>query len=193
MIKLLYAVLLCSPVWAFAQTVTWKADRERSVVRFSVNHLVISKVDGVFKNFEGDMTSKGPDFSDATVSFTVDVFSINTGDAPRDNHLKSNDFFNAEKHPAMTFKSSSLTKVTNGKYLLTGDLTIRDVTKQVKFNVAYGGTTKDATGKQRATFKVNTYLNRFDYHLKWDKLTEAGGMVVDKMVNIELKLEFVQQ
>ncbi len=193
MIKLLYAVLLCSPVWAFAQTVTWKADRDHSSVRFSVNHLVISKVDGTFKNFGGDMTSKGADFSDAAIGFTVDVLSISTGDAPRDNHLKSNDFFNAEKYPAMTFKSSSLTKVTSGKYLLTGDLTIRDVTKQVKFNVAYGGTVKDAAGKQRATFKVNTYLNRFDYNLKWDKLTEAGGMVVDKMVNIELKLEFVQQ
>lgn len=193
MIKLLYAVLLCCPVWVLGQTVTWKADRERSGVKFSVNHLVISKVEGIFKNFEGDMTSSGPDFADATINFTIDVFSINTGDAPRDNHLKSNDFFNAEKYPVMMFKSSSLTKVTSGKYLLAGNLTIRDVTRPVKLNVAYTGSTKDATGKQRAAFKVNTYLNRFDYNLRWDKLTEAGGMVVDKMVNIELKLEFVQQ
>jgi polyisoprenoid-binding protein YceI len=176
-----------------AQTVTWKADKERSTVKFSVNHLVISKVDGLFKDFEGELKSAGQDFSNAAITFRVDVFSINTGDAPRDNHLKSNDFFNAEKYPAMTFKSTSLTKVTNGKYQLAGELTIRDVTKPVKFNVAYGGTAKDASGKQRAAFKVNTYLNRFDYNLKWDKLTEAGGMVVDKMVNIELKLEFVQQ
>lgn len=193
MIKLLYAVLLCSPVWALGQTVTWKADKERSSVKFSVNHLVISKVEGIFKNFEGEMKTSGPDFSDAGISFSVDVFSINTGDAPRDNHLKSNDFFNAEKYPVMTFKSSSLTKVTSSKYLLAGNLTIRDVTKPVKLNVAYTGTTKDASGKQRASFRVNTYLNRFDYNLRWDKLTEAGGMVVDKMVNIELKLEFVQQ
>lgn len=193
MIKLLYAVLLCSPMWVLGQTVTWKADRERSSVKFSVNHLVISKVEGIFKNFEGDIQNAGPDFADAAINFTVDVFSINTGDGPRDNHLKSNDFFNAEKYPVMTFKSSSLTKVTSGKYLLAGNLTIRDVTRQIKLNVAYSGTTKDAAGRQRATFKANTYLNRFDYNLKWDKLTEAGGMVVDKMVNIELKLEFVQQ
>lgn len=193
MIKLLLAALLCSPVWVWAQTVTWKTDREHSTVKFSVNHLVISKVDGVFRNFEGDMTTTGQDFSDAAINFTVDVFSINTGDAPRDNHLKSNDFFNAEKYPSMTFKSSSVTRVTNGKYLLAGHLTIRDVTRPIKLNVAYSGTTKDASGKQRAVFKANTYLNRFDYNLKWDKLTEAGGMVVDKMVNIELKLEFVQQ
>lgn len=162
-------------------------------MKFSVNHLVISKVDGLFKNFDGEMKTTGPDFSAAVISFTVDVFSVNTGDAPRDNHLRSNDFFNAEKYPAMSFKSSSLTKVTNGRYLLAGELTIRDVTKPVKFNVVYSGTSKDTSGRSRALFKVNTYLNRFDYNLKWDKLTEAGGMVVDKMVNIELKLEFVQQ
>lgn len=193
MIKQLCAVLLCIPVWAFGQTDTWKADKEHSTAKFSVNHLVISKVDGHFRNFNGEIKAGRQDFSDAVISFSVDVSSINTGDTPRDNHLRSNDFFNAEKYPEMTFKSSSLTKVTNSKYLLEGDLTIRDVTKKVKFNVAYGGITKGGSNKPRAVFKVNTYINRFDYNLKWDKLTEAGGMVVDKMVNIELKLEFVQQ
>lgn len=191
--KLLLAVLVCGPLSALAQAATWKVDRDHSSVNFSVEHLVISEVDGSFKNFDGTITSGKTDFSDASISFTVDVSSVTTGNGPRDNHLKSNDFFNAEQFPKMNFKSVSFTKITDGKYLMEGDLTIRDVTKRVKFNVTYGGTAKDADGKQRAGFKANTYINRFDYNLKWDKTTEAGGMVVDKMVDVELKLEFVKQ
>jgi polyisoprenoid-binding protein YceI len=191
--RLIIAALICGPLSAFAQAGTWKVDRDHSSVNFSVEHLVISEVDGSFKGFDGTITSSKPDFSDARISFTVDVSSINTGNDPRDNHLKSNDFFNAEQFPQMNFKSTSFKKITDGKYIAEGDLTIRDVTKKVKFNVTYGGTAKDAEGRQRAGFKANTYINRFDYNLKWDKTTEAGGMVVDKMVDIELKLEFVKQ
>ncbi|RPD40812.1 YceI family protein [Chitinophaga barathri] len=191
--KLLFALLLYSPLLAGAQAATWKVDRDHSSVAFSVTHLVISEVEGNFKNFEGELKAAKPDFSDATITFSVDVFSISTGNDPRDNHLKSNDFLNAEKYPKMTFKSTSFTRITEGKYLLEGDLTIRDVTKSVKFNVTYGGTAKDPANKLRAGFKANTYINRFDYNLKWDKMTEAGGMVVDKMVNIELKLELIKQ
>lgn len=172
---------------------TWKVDKTHSSVQFSVEHLVISEVDGSFRNFNGEIKAAKPDFSDAQITFTVDVASINTGSEPRDNHLRSNDFLNAEKYPQMSFKSASMTKVSEGKYLLEGDLTIRDVTKRVKFNVSYGGMVKDAENKTRTGFKANTYINRFDYNLKWDKMTEAGGMVVDKMVDIELKLEFVKQ
>lgn len=191
--RLILAALVCSPLSVLAQAGTWKVDKDHSSVNFSVEHLVISEVDGSFKNFDGAITASKPDFSDARISFTVDVASINTGNDPRDKHLRSNDFFNAEQYPQMRFKSTSFKKVTDGKYLAEGDLTIRDVTKSVKFNVTYGGTAKDTEGRQRAGFKANTYINRFDYNLKWDKTTEAGGMVVDKMVDIELKLEFVKQ
>ncbi len=191
--KLLFALLLLSPLFAGAQTAIWKVDRDHSSVSFSVTHLVISEVEGNFKNFEGELKAAKPDFSDAAINFSVDVFSISTGNDPRDNHLKSNDFLNAEKYPKMTFKSTAFNRITEGKYLLEGDLTIRDVTRNVKFNVTYGGTAKDADGKLRAGFKANTYINRFDYNLRWDKMTEGGGMVVDKMVNIELKLEFIKQ
>jgi len=191
--RLLFVVLICSPLGLLAQAATWKVDRDHSSVNFSVEHLVISEVDGSFKSFDGELKAAKPDFSDARINFTVDVASVNTGNDPRDKHLRSNDFLNAEQFPKMSFKSTSLTKVSEGKYLLEGDLTIRDVTKRVKFNVSYGGTVKDAENKQRAGFKANTYINRFDYNLKWDKLTEAGGTVVDKMVDIELKLEFIKQ
>jgi len=191
--RLLLVVLICSPLSLLAQAATWKVDRDHSSVNFSVEHLVISEVDGSFKSFDGEIKAAKPDFSDAQINFTVDVSSVNTGNDPRDKHLRSNDFLNAEQYPKMSFKSVSFTKVTEGKYLLEGDLTIRDVTKRVKFNVSYGGTAKDAENRQRAGFKANTYINRFDYNLKWDKMTEAGGMVVDKMVDIELKLEFIKQ
>lgn len=190
---LLLAAWICSPLGVSAQAATWKVDRDHSSVNFSVEHLVISEVDGSFRNFDGTIISSRPDFSDARINFTVKVSSINTGNDPRDNHLRSDDFFNAESFPEMTFKSTALTRTAAGKYLMEGDLTIRDVTKNIKFNVTYGGTAKDSEGRQRAGFKANTYLNRFDYGLKWDKMTEAGGMVVDKMVNIELKLEFIKQ
>lgn len=177
---------------AMSQTNTWKTDNSHSNVKFSVTHLVVSDVDGNFKNFAGTVTSTKPDFTDATIDFTVDINSINTDNESRDKHLKSDDFFNAEKFPQMKFKSTSLKKVSGNKYTLEGDLTIRDVTKKVKFDVVFGGTIKDPWGNTRAGFKATGAINRFDYNLKWNTLTEAGGAVVGKEVNITLNLEFVQ-
>ena len=110
----------------------------------------------------------------------------------RDTHLKSDDFFNAEKYPKMTFKSISFKKVSGNKYALTGNLTLRDVTKNVTFDVTYGGTAKDGYGNTKAGFKASTIINRFDYGLKWNALTEAGGMTVGSDVTIALRLEFAQ-
>ncbi|HOK98475.1 MAG TPA: YceI family protein, partial [Bacteroidales bacterium] len=115
---------------------------------------------------------------------------INTDNEMRDNHLKGDDFFNAAKFPKMTFKSKSFKKVSGNKYELVGDLTIRDVTKTVKFDVTYGGTAKDPYGNIKAGFKASAVINRFDYGLKWNALTEAGGAVVGNEVNVSLKLEF---
>lgn len=192
MSKLLFAILLCSSLASIAQSPVWKADRDHSSVSFSVTHLMISKVEGRFREFDGNITAAKPDFSDASIQFGVDAFSITTGDDKRDNHLKSSDFLHAEQFPRLSFQSTAFRRITEGRYQLEGDLTIRDVTRRVKFNVTYGGTTTEGN-KQRATFKATTYINRFDYNLQWDKLTEAGGMVVDKMVSIMLKLEFVKQ
>lgn len=192
MSKLLFAILLCSSLASIAQSPVWKADRDHSSVSFSVTHLMISKVEGRFREFDGHITAAKPDFSDASIQFGVDAFSITTGDDKRDNHLKSSDFLHAEQFPRLSFQSTAFRRITEGRYQLEGDLTIRDVTRRVKFNVTYGGITTEGN-KQRATFKATTYINRFDYNLQWDKLTEAGGMVVDKMVSIMLKLEFVKQ
>ena len=168
----------------------WSVDNAHSNVNFTVTHLVISEVEGHFKSFTGTIESTKPDFTDSKIDFTVDVASINTDNDMRDKHLKSDDFFNAEKFPKMTFKSVSFKKINDKKYELSGDLTIRDVTKRVKFDVTYGGTVKDGYGNTKAGFKATATINRYDYHLKWNSVTEAGGAVVGPDVTIQLNLQF---
>ncbi len=174
-----------------AQT-KWNLDNSHTNVKFTVTHMVISEVDGYFKTFSGSMTSSKPDFTDATIEFTVNVASINTDNEQRDGHLKADDFFNVEKYPVMTFKSISMKKLSGNRYELTGDLTIRDVTKRVKFAVTYGGTAKDPWGNTKAGFKASTTINRFDYGLKWNTLMEAGGAMVRQDVTISINAEFAQ-
>jgi polyisoprenoid-binding protein YceI len=176
-----------------AQATTWNIDNTHSNIKFSVSHLVISDVDGAFKSYNGTIQSSKPDFSDAQIDFAVDIDSINTDNEGRDQHLKSDDFFNAEKFPQMTFKGTSFKIVSGNKYELEGDLTIRGVTRKIKFDVKYGGTVKDPWGNIKAGFKVKGVINRFDYNLKWNNLTELGGAVIGKEVEIVLNLEFGQQ
>jgi polyisoprenoid-binding protein YceI len=145
-------------------------------------------VEGRFKLFDGSMESTKPDYSDAKINFTVDVNSLNTDNEMRDKHLKSDDFFNAEKYPAMKFQSTSFTPAGGNKYKLAGNLTIRDVTKPVVFDVTYGGTVT-TQGKTKLGFKAKTSIDRFDYNLKWNKATEAGGLVVSKEVDLIVNVE----
>jgi len=168
---------------------TWTIDKAHSKVQFTVTHLVISEVTGHFKSYTGSITATKDDFSDAKIDFTVDIKSINTDNEQRDNHLKSDDFFNAEKFPQMTFKGKSMKNMGNNKYQLTGDLTIRDVTKEVTLDVVHNGTVKDPWGNTKAGFKITGALNRFDYNLKWNTLTELGGAVVGRTVNIVIDLQ----
>lgn len=190
-ITLILAVLMMAGIVSRAQK-QWVVDNAHSGIKFTVSHLVISEVEGNFKNFTGQMTAAQPDFSDAKINFTVDVNSINTDNEMRDKHLKSDDFFNAEKFPSMSFKSLLFKKTGDKRYDLVGELTIRDVTKKVKFNVTYGGTVKDPYGNTKAGFKATATINRLDFGLKWNNLTEAGGAVVGSDVNILLNLEFTQ-
>ena len=172
-----------------AQAGSWVVDKPHTNVKFSVAHLVISDVDGNFKSFDGTMESSKADFSDAKITFTADVSSINTDNEMRDNHLKSDEFFNAAKFPQMKFVSTSFTPLGDNKYKLVGNLTIRDVTKSVTFDVKYGGTVA-AMGGTHAGFKATTTIDRFDYNLKWSKTTEAGGMVAGKDVEITINADF---
>ncbi len=175
---------------AFAQT-NWKLDNSHSNVKFAVEHLAVSETEGNFKSFDGTLVSKNADFTDADITFTVDVKSINTDNEMRDKHLQGDDFFNAEKYPQMKFKSSSFKKVSGNKYILEGDLTIRDVTKKVKFDVVYRGTQKDPYGNTKAGFKATGSIKRMEYGLKWNVMTEAISVVADE-VNIVVNLEYAQ-
>jgi polyisoprenoid-binding protein YceI len=172
------------------QPKTWKVDKMHSNLNFSVTHLVISEVDGSFKVYDGSISSTSDDFNNASIEFSVDVNSINTDNSMRDEHLKGDDFFNAATYPKMTFKSTSFKKVSGNKYALTGDLTVRNVTKKASFDVVYGGTAKDGYGNTKAGFKATGSINRFDYGLKWNALTEAGGATVGADVALNFKLEF---
>ena len=171
---------------------SWNLDKSHSGVKFGIDHLVISEVEGTFKVFNGSLTSPTPDFNNAKVDFTVDVNSISTDDEKRDGHLKSDDFFNAEKYPAMKFSSTSFKKVKGNAYVMEGNLTIRDVTKKVKWAVIYGGTVKDPWGNIKAGFKASSKINRKDFGLKWGSVTEAGGAVVGDEVRMIVNVEFAQ-
>ena len=174
-----------------ATATKWNLDKGHSNVKFSVTHMVVAETEGYFKLFDGTMENTKPDYSDAKINFTVDVASINTDNERRDQHLKSDDFFNAEKFPQMKFESTSFTPQGNNKYKLTGNLTIRDVTKPVTFDVTYGGILTTSRGSTIG-FKASGTINRFDYGLKWDRATESGGLVVGKDVEIIVKLEMRQ-
>ncbi|MCC7302103.1 MAG: YceI family protein [Bacteroidia bacterium] len=174
------------------ETVTWKIDTSHTKVAFSVTHMMISETTGKFKIYEGKVSSTGTDFQNASVEFSVDVNSINTDDENRDKHLKSEDFFHAEKYPKMTFKSKSFKKEKGNNYKLTGDLTIRDVTKTVTFDVVHNGTVKSPWGQEVAGFKLSGKINRVEYGLKWNALLEAGGMTVSEEVQIHCAVELIK-
>jgi polyisoprenoid-binding protein YceI len=174
-----------------AQSV-WIFDKNHSDIEFHATHLVITQVTGEFKSFDGKLVSPEDDFSGSDVEFSADISSISTDNEMRDKHLKSDDFFNAEKYPKMNFQGI-LTK-SGEKYKLVGNLTIRDVTKSVTLDVLYRGMVKDPfTGASKAGFKVTGTINRFDYNLKWNSLIEAGGAVVGPEITIECNAELQKQ
>ena len=184
----LAAALLAVSSLALSQS-GWKLDKNHSSIGFSVKHLVISTVSGNFKDFDITLTTAKDDFSDAAVQAVIKMASINTDNTARDNHLKSDDFFNAEKFPEIKFTSTSFEKIGEGKYKITGDLTIRDVTKKVVFDAVYNGSIKTPWGNTAMSWTAATVINRFDYNLKWNKALESGGLIAGQDVTITINLE----
>lgn len=171
---------------------TWKIDPSHSEIKFKVKHLVVSTVTGQFDKFDATVEAQKPDFSDAKISFWADVNSINTRNEQRDAHLKSADFFDALNYPELEFTSKSIFKKSESDYEITGDLTIRGTTKEIKLNVTYNGTVKGFGGTEVAGFEISGKLNRFDFGLQWNALTEAGAIVVSDEVKIEIACEFIK-
>lgn len=171
-------------------TTKWAIDTTHSEVQFKVKHLVISTVTGSFKKFSGEVSSESEDFNNAAVTLNIEVDSIDTNQADRDGHLKSDDFFSASQHPTISF-AGKLVK-NGGDYKLNGDLTIRGVKKTVSLDVDFGGVVKDPWGNTKAGFELNGKVNRKDFGLTWNALTEAGGMVVGEDVKLQMNVELAK-
>ena len=171
----------------------WTIDPTHSEVQFKVKHLVISTVTGYFREFEGALHAEGENFDGAAAEFSANIDSIDTNVADRDAHLKSDDFFNAENYPKLTFKNGVLQKKDNSNFELTGDLTIRDNTKKISLQAELGGTMVDGYGQHKAGFEITGKISRKEFGLKWDQVTEAGGVVVGDEVRLILNVQFVKQ
>ncbi len=171
----------------------WAIDPAHTNIDFAVDHLVISRVNGSFEKFDGSISNENGAFEDSQIEFRIDTASISTRNEMRDTHLKSDDFFNSEKFPHIQLRSSSVTQNGEGQYTLRGDLTIRDVTRPVEFDLKWGGMAKDGYGNTKMGFRARTEIDRFDYNLKWNQLTEAGGMTVGRKVEIVANLQFAKQ
>jgi polyisoprenoid-binding protein YceI len=167
----------------------WAVDASHSSIDFSVKHMMIAKVKGSFESFEASIEADPADLTTANIEFKVDLNSVNTKNADRDNHLRSADFFDVENHPSMTFKSNSIVKTDDGEYDVTGDLTLHGVTKTETFKVVFEGQGKDPWGNEKAGFSATGSLNRSDYGLVWNAALETGGVLVGDQVKISLEIE----
>lgn len=174
-----------------ATPVSWQLDKSHSNIGFKVRHLGISTVRGSFGSYDAQLTFDPEDLTTLRATATIDVASIDTQNERRDNHLRSDDFFNAEQYPQMKFVSKRVQNVKGNTFQIVGDLTIRDVTKEVVLEAEMTGTTT-MRGKRRVGFEAQTTVDRFDYNLKWGALTEAGGLVAGRDVTIVLELEAIE-
>lgn len=166
----------------------WMVDPAHSEFLFKVKHMMISTVTGRFEKFDAFVESDGDGFAGSDIHVEVEVDSINTNNGDRDAHLKSDDFFNAESFPSMVFESSSFDGET-----LTGNLTIRDVTREVTLQVESGGIAVDPYGQTKAGFELTGEISRKEFGLKWDAVTEAGSVVVSDKVKLVIDIQFIRQ
>jgi polyisoprenoid-binding protein YceI len=188
--KTLLAILIVS-AFGFGQT-KWKIEKSHSNINFSVAHLIVSEVTGKFKEFSGTVESAKEDFSDMKLEIAIKASSIDTDEPKRDGHLKGQDFFNAAIDSIVTFKSTKIEKSSEGKYKVTGDLTMRGVTKQVVLDAQLKGKTKNPWGQTVAIFKSSTTIDRTQWGLKWNKSLDSGGLLVGENVDMTFNIELVQ-
>lgn len=181
--------MITSSLISAAPTTEWAYDASHAKVSFSVSHFGISETEGRFTKFHGMVLSDNSDFSDAKIDFSIDVDSISTDDAKRDEHLKSADFFDAAKYPTIGFKSKSLNSLGKNNYKLTGDLTLHGITQEIALDVNYKGTVVDPFGNIKAGFKITGAIDRTKFDLVWNGTLAAGGLLVGNKVNLEINIE----
>ncbi|WP_460610755.1 YceI family protein [Hymenobacter terrigena] len=177
-----------------ATATKWVLDPTHSEVQFKIKHLVISTVTGSFNTFAGTLESASDDnFENAKVDFSLDVESINTNQEQRDAHLRGEEFFDSAKFPKIKFESTSFVKTGGNEYKVTGNLTVKDVTKPVTLEAEYGGSAVDFYGNHKAGFEVTGKINRKEFGLTWGAVTEAGSIVVGDDVKLIFNVQFVKQ
>jgi polyisoprenoid-binding protein YceI len=189
-LSIAFLLLAAAAAPAFAAD-TYTIDKNHSDVSFTVRHFA-SKVRGRFADFSGAVQADPSKPEASSVTFTIKAASIDTNNADRDNHLRSEDFFDAAKNPEITFKSTKMTPTGKDKYDVTGTLTIRGVSKEVTIPVAYLGSMKDPGGNDRASFELSTKLNRKDYGINWNKALDNGGMLLSDEVEVNINVEAVK-
>jgi polyisoprenoid-binding protein YceI len=174
--------------------VHWIADAAHSEVGFRVKHLMITNVKGRFTDFSVDALTEGEDFSQAEIRFSANLASVDTGNAQRDGHLRSGDFFDVEHHPEMTFQGRQITDYEeDGEFKLHGDLTIRGISRPVTLEVEFMGVAKDPYGNSKAGFNISGKINRKDWDLHWNVPMEAGGLLVSEEVKIQIDLQLMKK
>lgn len=170
----------------------WAIDPSHSEVQFKVKHLVISTVTGQFTDFKSEIIAEGDNFEGAKATFEAKIDSISTNNADRDGHLKSADFFDGENHPAIHFESTKFSK-SGDDYTLTGNLTIKGITKEVTLKAELGGVATDPYGQEKAGFEITGKISRKEFGLTWSAVTEAGGVVVGDEIKLILNVQYIKQ
>jgi polyisoprenoid-binding protein YceI len=171
----------------------WQIDSSHSGIQFTVRHLVIAKVRGQFSRWTGSLETPGSDLTRASVDVVIDASSIDTGVADRDAHLRSADFFDVERHPEITFKSTGVAHAGAGRLRVTGALTIKGITRDVVLDTEALGRAKDPWGNERAAFSATTSIDRREFGLTWNQVLETGGVVVGERIDIAIDVEAVRQ
>lgn len=174
----------------FGQSTQWNFDKSHSKIQFTATHMKISEVPGQFKEYSGTILTDGDNFTDAKIKMNIKASSVDTDNDRRDGHLQGEDFFNTEKYPNIKFVSESMEKVGDQEYKLTGELTIKDVTRTVELDVDYKGMV-DAMGATRAGFKITGTIDRFDYNVDWDK-SFGQGLIVGREIGINVDVELTK-
>ncbi|HEY9006576.1 MAG TPA: YceI family protein [Ohtaekwangia sp.] len=171
------------------KTTTWAIDPLHSEVLFKIKHLVISTVTGSFNKFEGRAVSQGEGFDDAKVYFSIDVASIDTNQAQRDQHLREGDFFSADLYPKITFESTSFVHKGGNEFKMAGNLTMKGVTKPVELNVEYGGSQRSLQGVVKHGFEVTGIINRKEFGMAWNVVTDAGNLGLGEDIKLVANIQ----
>jgi polyisoprenoid-binding protein YceI len=177
---------------AIMQTTKWSIDPMHSEIQFKIKHLLISTVTGSFKSFHGGVTTEHEDFEDAGIQFSIDANSIDTGQEMRDTHLKSAEFFDAENYPQINFQSTSFKKADDDRYVITGNFTMKGITKQIEIEAELGGLAKDQRGNTKAGFEVTGKINRKEFGLTYTALTETGGLALGEEIKLIGNIQLVR-